>query len=182
MEGQESVDNQIDELVKENMIHRFASELQNTTGEERKKEIREILQILQRTKNIENDLKGARDKLKKIYDNIDNEALKRKWNRLTALQKQNRIKDFLKTTIKDEKTREITEKKIISMLEEGKLKQKFVEYDHLMGKISSVNIPSDEKKKIKKVKSDSSKSNSSDTDSSTDSESVSEESSDNESE
>ena len=162
MEGQESVDNQIDELVKENMIHRFASELQNTTGEERNKEIREILQILQRVKNTENDLKGARDKLKKIYDNIDNEALKRKWNRLTALQKQNRIKDFLKTTIKDEKTRGITEKKFISMLEEGKLKQKFVEYDRSTGKISSINIVGDEKKKVKvETKSESEESSSS---------------------
>jgi hypothetical protein len=42
-----SIDNQIDEIVKDNKLFRFASELQDTTDSERKKHLKIIIQLLQ---------------------------------------------------------------------------------------------------------------------------------------
>lgn len=143
------MENKIEELIKENMIHRFASELQNTEKEERKKEIREILYQLQR-KNTNNP-KDAREKLNEIYNDIDQETLKRKWGRLTIMQKKDRIKSFLIQTITDEEERDNMEKKIYQMLDDGKLKPKFVVYDHSAGKITEINIVPDKSKSATKT-------------------------------
>lgn len=135
-----SVDSQIDQLVRENMIHRFASELQNTTGEERKEQIREILRITQRS---EKDPMEAKNKLLKIYSNIDTELLKRKWTKLSDLQKKDRLREYAKRTIVDEKKRKKVENKIIKMLNDKTLKQKQVNYDNVIGQIKSIDIDID---------------------------------------
>lgn len=153
----ETVDNQIDEIIRECKIYRFASELQFTKDDIRKNDIKDILNTLQRSSNNED---SARDKLNKIYDNIDKTALLKKWTKLTLSQKQDRIKDFVKRTYKNDKNE--TEKKLLDMLNNGKLKMGWVDYNNKEGYIIAINI---EKKPKKVKKSHSSHSDNSDTDS-----------------
>ena len=157
-----SVDNSIDDIIRENKIHRFATELEKTEEEERKKDIIEILYHLERLKTDVGE--NARSKLNVICDNIDQGALKRKWSKLTLSQRKDRIKDFFKRTIVDEKDRKKKEIKILDMLESGKLKQKFVTYDQVNGKIMSIDLEIDDKKD--KTKKNDKKSSSSESDSS----------------
>ena len=145
----QSVDTQIDELVRDNKIHRFAYELENTTDDSRKTSIMSILKLLQGTKEEEKDAL-AKSKRTKLYDDIDIFSLKRKWNKLSTIQKQNRLKDYCTTTINDQKIRSETEKKLFDMLENATLKPKFIVYDVNEGKITSITI---EEKAPRKVKS-----------------------------
>ncbi len=105
MELVTSVDNQIDDIVRENKIHRFASELQYTLPEERKTILREILQLSSDKKEssgngMETD---ARNKLNKMYDSIGENSLKKKWVSLTTSQKQERIKSYIKNSVNNDK-------------------------------------------------------------------------------
>jgi len=142
-----SVDTQIDELIRENKIHRFAYEFEHTENEERKNDIRKILNLLQGTKEQERE-EVAKNKLSKIYDNIDKFSLKRKWSKLSISQKQDRIKEYLELSIKDEKVRQGVKDKLFTMLDGGKLKNsKLVDYDVENGKIKSINLEATDKKK-----------------------------------
>ena len=161
MDTQLSVDNHIDDMIRECKIHRFASELQNTDNEERKQKIRDILQLLQGVdkSEIENN---ARNKLNKIYDNIDKTAFNKNWSRLTFSQRQDRIKDFFNKSIKDDIIKENLEKKILNMLENKKLKRTYIEYDNINGTIISINLPEKTKTTNTKIKKKSINSDSSD--------------------
>ena len=156
----ESIDNQIDEIVKENMIHRFASELQNTESDDRKKKLREILKLLQRQPE-----QNARDKINEMCDEVDVELLKRNWTKLTLLQKQDRIKTFVRS-LKDNADKPSIESKLLEMLADGQLKSKLVDYDNADGKILSIKIPnlipSDDESSDDNVMTDSSSDDSSD--------------------
>jgi predicted transcriptional regulator len=155
MEIVTSIDNQIDDIIRENKIHRFASELQYTSLEERKAILREILQLSPNKKDLQlNDAKtDARNKINKIYDSIGENSLKKKWISLTTSQKQERIKSYIKNSVKDDKLVITLVSKFLSMLEKRTLKQSYVEYDHHKGEIISLNIPPKPEKptKIKKT-------------------------------
>jgi hypothetical protein len=155
MEIQLSVDTQIDEIIRENKIYRFAYEFERTEDADRKAEIKKILNILQGTKEQERE-DAAKSKLNKIYDNIDKFSLKRKWTKLSVAQKQDRIKEYLNLSIKDEKLREGVKEKLFTMLDDGKLKTtKLVDYDVENAQIKSINLETtkkDTKKTTKKLK------------------------------
>lgn len=108
--------------------------------------------LLQGTKEEDKEI-NAKNKLAKIYDNIDTFTLNRKWTKLSLLQKQDRIKNFVETSIEDEKIRAGVEKKLLTLLESGDLKQKCVDYDSKTGTIKAVNLEEKQtKEKTKKEK------------------------------
>lgn len=149
MDEPEPIDTQINQMVKKCMIHRFASELQNTTAEERKQSIREILQLLQDPPpKID-----SKTKLDQIYENIEKNAVKKQWAKLSQLQKLNKIKDFAKNN-------QELEAKLSNMLEEGELKKVYIDYNVETGVIIAINLP--KLKKSKESKEDSSDESSSD--------------------
>jgi hypothetical protein len=145
----DTIENQIDDIIKEHTNYRFATELQYTTNETRKEILRSILQIQQGKPILVKD--DARTKLNKIYDEIDKNALKKNWVKLTTTQKQERIKEFVKRSVKDTKLSEQMELKLLKMLDDGKLKRTFIDYDTLNGSIISITIPEKLNTKTKKV-------------------------------
>lgn len=135
-----SADNTIDCIIKENKITRFATELQNTQNEERKTELKDILALLE-GHHLKSDAGTARDKLNNIYQKIDENSLKKKWNRLQLIQKIDRTKEFLKSLIKDETNRNQIQDELIKMLNDGELKtMKYVKYDHDEKQITSIEV------------------------------------------
>jgi len=149
----ETIENQIDDIIKECTNYRFASELQYTTNDERKETLRAILKIQEGKPIIEKE--DARTKLNKIYDEIDKNALKKNWAKLSNTQKQNRIKEFVKRSVKDANQSEKLEAKLLKMLDDGKLKRTYIEYDSMIGIISLISIPEKSNNKTNKVESDS---------------------------
>lgn len=136
-----SIDNVIDEIIRDNKIFRFASELQNTNTNnvERKQDIQNILRNLERS-NVE-EQHCARDKLDNIYSKIDTCALKKKWCRLQVTQKKERIKKYLNDNITDIEQRNKFEKILVEKLEQGYLKTiKDIDYDVELGIIKNISI------------------------------------------
>jgi hypothetical protein len=142
----ESIDTQLYDLIRENTLHRFASELQYTSSEdeERKNTLRYIINCYT-AKTEESKKTDARNKLDKMYNNMEENFLKKKWSSLTASQKEDRIKAFVKES--EDGTTDY-EEQLLQMLEKGTLKQSYLEYDHHKGVIVSINIP----EKVEKVK------------------------------
>lgn len=116
----------IDDIVRDNYIFRFASELQQTSDEERKDAIRSIINKIQY-----NNPQSSQDKLSSICNNIDEFLLKKTWGRLNIEQKINRIKFYMEG--KDDDAQEI-----IDMLKNGTLKNSDVDYDKTSGCIKSI--------------------------------------------
>jgi len=139
---EQSVDNQIDEMINESKIYRFASELQHTEDENRKTSLRSILAILQRTDKtvkLEKEL-NARQKINDMFDKIEISALKKSWARLNDKQKENRIKLYVSEMIMDDAKKSGYEKKLLELFETKKLKKTQIEYDEKEGKIISVDV------------------------------------------
>lgn len=136
----EIIDTQIDDIIRENKIHRFALELQQTQDSRRKMLIKEILQILEGKSNFSTN--GARDKLNKIYERFDNNALKKRWVRLTNTQKENRIKEYITRTNKEPSL----ENNILDNMKNNSLKNSLVDYDSKECIINNIDIS-----KLKKI-------------------------------
>lgn len=131
-----SVDNQIDEIVKDNKLFRFASELQDTTDSERKKHLNIIIQLLQ-GKHPDD----AHKKLQELYTYIDKQIYKQTWTKLTKDQKIIKIKEFVKDTINDSEERESIENELIQLINKGKLKTiRDVTYDSEQSKIITISV------------------------------------------
>src|SRR5690348_6815390 len=92
---QNSPDNIIDEIIKDNKLKRFASEIQHTNDSNRKQDLREVLRCLEGATTIKFE-ESAKTKLNKIFDEMDNSTIHNKWSRLSIPQKKDRIKEFLK--------------------------------------------------------------------------------------
>lgn len=133
------INNKIDLLIKDNKIFRFAIELQHTTDEDRKQLLKEILQSYQTSQTAIPDHEKAKQKLDILYDKFDENALKRKWHKLTDDQKIDRIKVFLLATIQNEIEREQHFKTLQALLEAKKLKPIHIDYDTTTGKIIAIN-------------------------------------------
>ena len=145
------MENQIDDIIRECTVHRFASELQYTKNELRKETIRGVINVIQGKPILVGS--DARTKLNKIYDKINESELKKNWTKLNNTRKQERINEFTKRSIKDVNQCEQLELKLLKMLEDGKLKRTFIDYDTTTGTIISINIPEKSEKlgKTKKV-------------------------------
>jgi hypothetical protein len=92
----------------------------------------------------------ARTKLNNIYDKINENTPKKTWARLNCIQKQERIKEFVERTSTNTTHCTKHESKLLKMLNDGKLKNTFVDYDITAGTVISINIP--KKPKSKKIK------------------------------
>lgn len=134
----------IDDIVRENKIYRFASELQYTENNERKEMLRDILKKLHNDTNDKSE--KAREEITKICIKINENQMKKKWFRLTQDQKTEQIEKFYKDKEDGEKEKKI----ILDLLKEDKLENKFVEYDDKNGKI--LNITYEKKTKVKPKK------------------------------
>ena len=138
MNPSNTVDNVIDEMIKENKIQRFALELQNTLNDTRKAEIKSILHVLEGS-GIAKDTHDARNKLNDIYQKIDECALKKKWNRLQVSQRVERVKKYLSELIPDAKKRKPIEDQLVETIKSGGMTTaKYVTYDQYTGNILAI--------------------------------------------
>lgn len=142
------VDSIVDECIKENTIYRFATELQNTTCDSRKEDIKSILSVLQKNNNADNT-DDAREKLKDYYSKLDEYSMKKSWHRLREIQKIDRLNDYLKTIIKDADECKNVSVKLTEMIKNGNLgTAKYVSYNTKDGKIECIkNLIQDDKTK-----------------------------------
>lgn len=136
--NQTSPDNFIDEIIKENKIHRFACELQYTTDTDRRNIINEIIRFSQ----IETqETLDPRTKLDNITSNIDSKSMKQSWGKLDVYYKINRMETYLNKTIEDKTNRKKLLKQLTEMLENGKLKtSKEIDYNKELGEIVSISF------------------------------------------
>lgn len=140
---QTSVDNQIDEMIKNNKLDRFTSELQYATDTSRTEILRSIIKSLDGS--LINTSENTLSKMDEFYKNVDKNELSKKWTRLTLHQKIDRIKHYCKKNKEDD-----NEKKYISMLNGNTLKCKYIDYDTNIGEIIDISIPVSKSKKSKK--------------------------------
>jgi hypothetical protein len=96
--NEHSIDTTIDEIIRSNKNHRFASELNNTTNINKKNNIQEILDLL--NGNIYDNKNNEINKMNEIYDKINENNLKNKWEKLSIPQKHSRVDLFLDENIK----------------------------------------------------------------------------------
>lgn len=132
-----SIDEILDDIIKHNKLHRFASELGSTTDQYRKAELKEVIRILEGTSKY-NFETSAKSKLNQIYDKIYNDTLHWKWTKLSIPQQRDRIKDYLKNTIVDTIKRESAEKLLIGLVDNEKLKKTAIAYDTEKGQITGI--------------------------------------------
>lgn len=133
---EQSIYNEIESLVKSNIIFRFGLELSNTQDSQRKKDIQNILQRYE-TKREEENIKEKREKM---FEQIDKEVFKQKWTKLSDFHKEIKIKEYVEEKYNSHKNKNLLLNLLIETLKEGKLKtEKFIKYDSKNSKIAEIN-------------------------------------------
>lgn len=124
---------EFNDLIKNNKIHRFVTQLQYCKDPVEVKKIKEILSNLQLvTSDVTNNPDG---KLKEYLKTIDDYQYRKQWNRLKDFQKEDRLVKFMD----DKKLSKTLCTELMELHEKGDLKStKDVEYDHLNGKLKGI--------------------------------------------
>jgi|LakMenEpi02Apr12_1017379.scaffolds.fasta_scaffold00344_4 hypothetical protein len=124
----------MNEIISENKLFRFASELQHTADDYRKVVIKNILQKLQDVNLVkDNNIQ----KFDKELEGTEKLMYKRQWSRLQDFQKEDRILDYIKRTYPDKK-HEIIQKNIMKLIEDGVLISKNIKYVSEKGELESI--------------------------------------------
>jgi hypothetical protein len=134
-----SFDNEINEIIKENLIFRFAIELEYTEDEERKNQLKIKLDKLQFTDKM--DKEETQTKLDDMFSKIDEFTLKKPWSKLSTKQKNERIDHFIKTKKLSDSEILLIKSTIDKFIKNKKLKTSYIEYNIEMGQIDEINIP-----------------------------------------
>jgi hypothetical protein len=154
-----SINTTIDQIVIENKIFRFASELQYIDDDNRKYMLREILRRLQNDNSDKTS--KAREEINKISEKLNENQMKKKWFRLSNEHKIEQIKKYFEKKIEDIEKRNAEIQRVINMIESNFLKNKDVTYNEKEGKIENIDYEKNKKEKVKKKeKSDTSESGS----------------------
>lgn len=145
-----SINTTIDQIVIENKIFRFASELQYIEDDNRKYLLRKILRKLQNDNSDKSS--KAREEIAKITQKINENQMKKKWFRLTNEQKTEQIKKYFEKKIEDVEKRDNEIKKVLDMLELESLKNKDIVYNEKEGYIENIEYEKEKNKKKEKSK------------------------------
>jgi len=136
----------MEQIIKDNKIYRFNLELKHITDEQRKHNIKIIIDNLKNPKSIPNNL----EKFNSMLDKIDTIKVKKPFYRLNAFQKESIIKDYISKYIKenklgDENIDKFT-KQIMTLIKEKKLTSTAFDFNqetHIMNNIKKIKITSD---------------------------------------
>lgn len=117
-----SYDSQVLELIRNNKIYRYATELQNITDEKRKKEILDIMNKL----NEQNETmeEKAKKEIDQICTTLEHSIAKKKWFRLSEDMQIDKLNEYIKKHNLQDK-----QDQIMILYKEGKLKGKKIVYD-----------------------------------------------------
>lgn len=152
-----NTDDTINEIIHQNKIRRFASELNDiqNTNIERSNDVKKIISLMNRNiKNETNDLNDVngtnkitenktiekKTKLSEIYEKINNDTLHSKWSKLSIPQQKNRIKEYLKSTIVDLEKQKKAENLLFNLIESQKIKKNAVTYDTDKSQVTGIFI------------------------------------------
>ena len=129
----ESYEKQISNIIMENKLYHYTTELQHTENEKQKNDILNIIaQLNNQNKTGE---ENAREEIEKICKATDNKQRKKKWTYLNEDYKEEKIKEYVSKNNLDDKLDEI-----IDLLRNKKLKGKKIVYNVETGIIEKINI------------------------------------------
>lgn len=135
----------IENIIRENEIRRFETELEFAKDESRKNDLTEILN---RYKRKHDDIAESTKKDMQIFcENLKESQYKKEWKLLLVNLKLDKIEQFYAN--KNDKIEEF--EKVKKMLETGKLKTNMVLYDRCKGMITEINLIDESKKKKTKT-------------------------------
>lgn len=127
--------NEIETIVKSNIVFRFGLELANTQDVERKKSIQNILQHYSNSKE-ENNVK---DKIDKMFEQIDKQIFTQKWSKLSDFHKEIKIKEYIEEKYINHKNKNKLLELLLDYLKNKKLKtDKIINYDSKISKIIEI--------------------------------------------
>lgn len=140
-----NVDEIIDEIIKNNKIRRFASELSvlsdstnvdsTNTDLQRKEDLQRLIDFYTVKQS---DTNTGKNTVIKMYDKFNEETLHWKWFKLSIPQQKNRISEYLKRTLQNKNNQIEAEKLFFQLIETGKLKKNAVVYDTVDSKITDI--------------------------------------------
>lgn len=117
----------IDNMIRTNMLYRFNCELQVSEDKDRRQV---ITHIIEKINNNINENICVKDKRERMFKQIDIDVYKQKWSRLQQFHKENRINKYIDSKYTNHKDKEILRKKLLENLNNNIYKtEKFVKYD-----------------------------------------------------
>jgi hypothetical protein len=119
------------ELVKNNKLHRFTTQLQYCNDIIETKKIKSIIDELQ----IEHKDNSNKAIMKEYLEKIDSCQYRKKWCRLKPFQKEDRLINFIET----EKISKDIADQLFEMHKDKKFNSKTITYDPTTSKITSIN-------------------------------------------
>ncbi|ARF09244.1 hypothetical protein Catovirus_2_193 [Catovirus CTV1] len=132
---EQSVCNEIESLVKSNIMFRFGLELSGTEDPDRKKNIQTILQKFGTRQHNE----SVKEKREKMFNDIDKAVFKQKWSKLSDHHKEIKIKEYIDQKYEKHKNKNQLTELLLSSLKEGKFKtDKFIKYDPRRSNITEI--------------------------------------------
>lgn len=136
----DSVANDINEIVNNNVIYRFKKELEYTYDGDKKDIIKKVLKSLSKEKEEFNTKEINKNKLDNFLDKMTHNKFKQTWSRLNYEQKITKFEEFVNNYNFDFKVnKKSIVKKLKSMLDADKLvTSKEVIYDKESCKINSI--------------------------------------------
>jgi hypothetical protein len=130
-----------DNLKKELFIYKFQNEidyLENCHFGNNDVRIDKLKKIIEKyTKKDYGEEKKSREN---FFDDVIKAAYLKKWNRLTLINKKNRIKQYVDNLIQDKSHNKKIINKLNILLEKKKINAKNIDYDYTIGKINDINI------------------------------------------
>lgn len=128
----------IQKIIKNNKIYRFALELQYTDNDESKILLKEILQNFEQDVNddftintVKTNSKSNIDKFNEKFNKIDELTLKKQFYRLNEIQKINKLQEYFKNikNINDDTINTSLATNILELISNKKLKNSDIEYN-----------------------------------------------------
>ena len=128
----------IQKIIKNNKIYRFALELQYTENDDSKILLKQILQNFEQNINddytintLKSNSKSNVEKFNDKFNKIDELTLKKQFYRLNEIQKINKLKEYFKNNknIDDDKILQSNAEAILEFIKDKKLKNADVEYN-----------------------------------------------------
>ncbi len=126
-----------DNLIKNNLIYRFESELKIAFDDERLDQIKKIIKNLKGEKDEEKSVqKIEKETFNAFFEKLSNDVYKKPWHKIPDMNKIVKIKEYIFTLDLDNKGKKLLEKTIIDKLKTGKLEK--IDYDNKNCKIIKI--------------------------------------------
>jgi phosphoenolpyruvate carboxylase len=111
-----NIDNKIEEIRKECILHRFNNELDNTKDNGRKETIKKIINEMEGVTKYKHDNNKTEQTMKDMFAKLDKQVYMQTWNKLQDFHRLVKIKEFVDTNYADDKRYDTNEQKITKIV------------------------------------------------------------------